>query len=76
MTPQEIWDDLNKTGFEMFGIPNQSISKYSTPIFVGSRLRIKPIISSLLPFLEMAFSSKYDFELAEAYILISEKGSK
>jgi hypothetical protein len=73
---QDIWTDLTSRDFEMFSM-SQPVAKYCTPIFVNhDKLHLKYSLSSVLAFLENAYGGKYNFELIDAYIVVSVKEPK
>ena len=73
-----IWEEIKDLSIDMFGLPNQKISQYVTPInkIAGSKLYVKISVSSVITSLENAISHKFDVNQGDAYITIERKAAQ
>lgn len=70
----KIWADLKNAQIDIFGLPGQIVSQYCQPMIVDpNKLHLMFKIGAVLPALEEAFSKKYNFQLADKFIVVSLK---
>lgn len=71
--PAKMWEELNASEFKIFGLPNQFVSKFCSPLFGdATKLYLKYNHSSVLPQLEESFP-KLKFTLEDQYIVVERK---
>jgi hypothetical protein len=76
-TANKIWADIQNVDLGMYGLPDQFVHKFCTPIFANPLvLRLKYTTSMVLPFLEASLKNKYVFELVAQYIDVVPKETK
>ena len=76
-TANKIWANIQNIDLGMYGLPDQFVHKFCTPIFANPLvLRLKYTTSMVLPFLETLLKSKYSFELVDQYIEVLPKETK
>lgn len=74
---EKIWDTIKNVQLDMFALPDQTVSKYCTPIAVEpSKLYLTyKGIGAVLPAMETALSKKYNVEVVDKYIVVSNKSA-
>jgi hypothetical protein len=74
---QKIWDEIQNVDLHMFTLSNQFVNTFCNPVFVEpNRLYMTFSVSSVLPALENALGTKFNFELNYKYIVVSRITNK
>lgn len=78
LTPsKKIWLEIGGLKLDMFGLPDQFVSKYYEPVDLDDKklyLRALKTATAALPALEAVIGAKYNVELAERFVIVSAKG--
>lgn len=70
---EEIWTAIKERDLGLFGLKNQLVQKYCTPLELDpSKCFVKYKVSSVIPALESA-AQEYNFEVVTDYIVLSKK---
>jgi len=70
----KIWNSISSQPISLFALPAQPVSHYCEPITIEpTKLYLKYKIGSLINALEEAFGKRYDFQVVDKYIAVSEK---
>ena len=69
---EKIWDHIKFVELHMFGLPNQTISKYCIPVLIDpNKLYLDCKVGLVLPTMEEILKNKYRVERIEKYIVVS-----
>lgn len=73
-TSKEIWESIKGLDMGLFGLANQTVEKYCTPMDLDpSKCMLKYNVSSVIPALEAVVMGRFDFEVSGSYLVISKK---
>lgn len=69
---EKIWEQIKNVELTMFGLPNQVVSKYCSPVFLEpSKLYLTYKVGLLLPIMEEVFKNKYIIDRSDKYITVT-----
>lgn len=70
----KIWETVKDVKLEMFALPNQTLSMYCVKKEASpDKLFLEYKISSVIPAVEAVLSSKYNVEVQDKYLVLSNK---
>jgi len=68
----KIWAEIKDVPLQLFGLPNQFVSQFCTPVPVEpNRLFVVIKNSATLPALETALAGKYTVELVDKFVIVA-----
>lgn len=71
---QLIWESIKDLPIELFALPNQKVSMHCKYVPISNDVCfVQSTLTSFLPMLELAVSTKFNVEMQDKFILVSEK---